>query len=234
MKIDKVEDLRDTGGRAWLVYDGPPDDKRPKIQIGSHRYTSKEATGCSVTVNNLTLKEHDALLAMLRGESYLRVVNGRLHAYHAYEELPDPVKDPIIAPHWVKLKDELVKYGNYPKENGWHSPGIIISYLGAGIGGRHFDNAETFKRNVEAVESCGFVCLRSKRLEEGTYDEKWVLHSLWSARGPLKEFLNQVEYRDAYWHAKADAACTFLAREMGIRFGTMDIVIQRWALTCGD
>lgn len=237
MKIDKIKDTRDTNGRAWLVYDVPPKDGRLRINISSRSVGNRTANeaDCSVTIKNLTLKEHDAVVSMVNEQSYLRVKDGRLHAYTVHKPLPDAVDDPIVAPHWVKSTDELVKHGNYPKENGQRMPGIVISHLGAGIGERHFDNADTVKRNIEAVESCGFVCLRSKRFEDGTYDEKWVLHSLYCAKGPLKEFLDSLKVKaDTYWHTVADAACDFLVKAMGIRFGTMDITIQRWALTCGD
>lgn len=244
MKIDHCKDNRDTGGRAWLVYDGPPHDERLHITVTSRsmgkRVTDEDlkAANCSVTISNLTHKEHDAVMSMINGQSYLLVKDGRLHAYHVHQALPEPIEDPVVAAHWSKSANGLVKYGGCPDGEGWHMPGIVISYLGAGIGECHFDRKDEAKRNIEAVEDCGFVCLRSKRLGEGLYDEQWVLHSLYSAKGRLKAFLDELKSskdgKRMHWHSEAEAACEFLVKKVGIRFGTMDITIQRWALTCGD
>lgn len=49
-----------------------------------------------------------------------------------------------------------------------------------------------------------------------------------SVAWPLGEFVK--EYRHLEWRALANSACEFLARDMGIQFGSMDVTVQRWAL----
>lgn len=208
--------------REWLRYDpNPADDKRPPIRYSLLASERVEFSG-------LTPKEREAVEAFLNGGSYIRCVDGRLHAYDVWKSLPDPIDDPICGPHWEVAPEEK-QFGGFPESEGWHSPGIIISDLGASYG----ECTETARRkNQNKVEDCGFVCLRSRRAHDGRYWEQWVLHGLMCAKGPLKEHM--AKHPKLNWHQQAEEACRFLARDLGVRFGSMDITIQRWALCCPD
>lgn len=218
MKVDHLAPKQSP--RAWLLYqENPDDDKRPKI-----KWIMKSSEG-RVDISNLTKKEVEAVEAFINGTSYIRCVNGRLNAYSVSDPLPDAETDPLIGPHWAS-NGEVKHFGGLDQETGWHSPGIVITALGAGIIG---DHAEERRRvNQKRVKECGFTCLRSPRGHDGMYWEQWVLHYLSAAKGPLGEFVK--EYRQLEWKALANSACEFLARDMGIQFGSMDVTIQRWAL----
>ncbi len=218
MKVDRLEPKHSP--RAWLSYDDyPQDDQRPKI-----RWVCKSSEG-RVEIADLTKKEVEAVEAFINGTSYIRCVNGRLHAYSVNEPLPDAETDPLLGPHWSS-KGEVKKFGGLEQETGWNLPGIVITALGAGIDG---DHAEARRReNQKRVQDCGFTCLRSPRGNDGMYWEQWVLHFLSAAKGPLADFVAANKKLD--WKQSANAACEFLVRDMGIQFGSMDVTIQRWAL----
>lgn len=224
-----VDPVLATHPRCWLSVKEP--DNRKKIRAGSRCRTDGSGGG-NFTLENLTAKEYDALESFLCGQSYVRVIDGRLHAYSAYEELPQPEADPIIGRHW--RRDGTVKeFGGIPSTEGWHSPGIVLTGLGAGITDHVFGGAEAaHRRNQAKVEECGFVCLRSPRSEDGKYWEQWVIHSLTFAKGPLKKHMDQFTGdRKLDWKRTVEEACRFLTCDLGINYGSLDITIQRWALT---
>lgn len=223
MQVDQLEP-KHPNDRCWLSQ--PANDTRPPLRhtsLGS----SRDGQRCSISFDGLTEKELHAFEAFEIGESYLRVLNGRLHAYSAREPLPTPEEDPILGPHWTG--GAVKEWGGLPSEEGWHSPGIIITGLGAGSG-----SVEGRLRSQQIVTECGFVCLRSPRGEDGKYWEQWVLHFMLAARGPLKEHLDR--WKEAFaghpeWHAEAEEAARFLTRDLGVHYGSLDITIQRWVLS---
>lgn len=208
--------------RCWLKF--PVTDNRPPVQVSLISYRPNDK--CRIEFSNLTDKERDALQAMSIGRFWCRVVHGRVHAYEAFEGLPDPVDDPLCAPHW-KAGAELKEFGKIPEDEGWHDPAIIISHLGAGD---TWPNA--YERNARKLLECGFDCLRSKRGNDGKIWEQWVLHGLWQADGRLKEHMDSWEGRD--WQAKVNEAARFLTRDLQVCYGTLDITVQRWALANPD
>jgi len=219
--------------RCWLKH--PVSDTRPKIAINSQTVPAKNHTGTDgrVEFKNLTAQECAALESFMQGGSYLRVIDGRLHAFHAWEPLPGPEEDPLLAPHWKA--GEVKQFGGVPMGEGWHSPGITITALGAGIPGDSASDAARRAENQRRVMACGFECLRSRRGDGGRYWEQWVLHGLWSAQGPLKAHLEQWhKTHQPHWHRDVEEAARFLAVDLQIAFGSLDVTIQRWALTCDD
>ena len=214
--------------REWLVYDEKPaKDARPPIRVAAS--TSNRNGKNSITFDDLTEKEADAVRAFLNGTSFIRCVNGRLHAYSALEPLPDPESDPICGPHW--RSDGTVKqWGGIPDGEGWHSPGLVLTGLSAGItDGLGADAARA--RNQRIVIECGFTCMRSPRSDCGRYWEQWVLHGAYCAKGPLKTHMEKLKEQGLDWHQTANAMCNFMVNDMRINFGSLDITIQRWALT---
>lgn len=219
--------------RCWLKY--PVTDRRDKVRIGSQSYPGGDTgeTNARVEFVNLTRKERDALESFMLGGSYVRCVNGRIHAFHAWEPLPGPEEDPLLAPHWKP--GEVKQFGGVPMGEGWHSPGITITALGAGIPVDSAVGATRQAENQQRVVDCGFECLRSRRGKDGRYWEQWVLHGLWAAKGPLKDHLEQWhKTHQPHWHLDVEEAARFLTVDLRIAFGSMDVTIQRWALTCDD
>ena len=134
------------------------------------------------------------------------VVNGRLHAYHTWEPLPDAETDPLLAPHWAST-DEPKQFGGIPTSEGWHYPGIIATGIGAGC-----RDATGRKRSQDLLTECGFTCLRSPRGADGKYWEQWVLHNMLAAAGPLDVHMKawRAANIERTWHSEAEEACRFL------------------------
>lgn len=221
MQVDKLPPIKH---REWLTSEQK--DDRPKMRYTVKMRSEKEPS--SITIGNLTAAEVDAVDAFLNGLTYLRCIDGRLHAYSVLEDLPKPEDDPICGPHW-RTNGEVKQWGGIPDSEGWHSPGIIITGVGAGLDKSREHLVNEHKRRLDY---CGFVCLRSPRGRDGRYWEQWVLPGLWHAKGQLKAFLNKLP--ETTWHQQANAACQYIAQDMGISFGSMDITIQRWALVHAD
>jgi hypothetical protein len=222
--------------RSWLIW--PPEDKRPPMKYaGLSTGGDPNRQDCYIKIEHLTPAEVSAVEAFLNGSAYLRCIGGRLHSYHAYEQLPDAESDPLLAPHWPN-DGEPKEFGGIPTGEGWHMPGIVITALGAG--GSHYHDEPA--RSAKILTDCGFHCLRSPKGEDGKYWEQWVINSLWGARGRLKEHLDEWGEQDhvkkmkdkTHWHKQAEEACRFLVNDLQIAFGSMDITIQRWALCAPD
>ncbi len=221
----QVDRLSPDKPRNWLEF--PVTDSRPKIRPSAYGGGKRDCAEGHFELTNLTPKEIEALHAFVAGGSYVRCVNGRLHAYDAYTPLPTPIDDPLIGPHWDATEHK--ELGGIPAGEGWHSPGIIISHVGAGS--MYGDP----QRSIAILEECGFICLRSRRGTDGKYWEQWVLHSLSFATGRLKEHMDgwrDKKQRD--WHREVEEAARFITRDLQVAFGTLDITIHRWALTYDD
>ena len=217
-QVDVLPPITGVVERCWLKWpDTPQSDDRPAI-----RWTSKGGSEGSLELAGLTGNELDAMEGFLNGTSYVRCIDGRLHAYHAHEPLPPLEADPLIGPHWESTAEHK-EFGGIPTTEGWHSPGLVITGLGAGI--REPDDR---LRNMQTVMEFGFVCLRSQRGDDGKYWEQWVLHFLEAARGRLQEHLAGLPDKEKDWHTRANAAAKFVAER--VHFGSLDITIQRWAL----
>lgn len=212
--------------RCWLEQIVP--DKRPPL-----RSTMSGGNPPRIEFGGLTAKELEAFRSFENGASYLRVIDGRLHAYHVHEELPGPEEDPLIGPHWP-ANGEVKQYGGPKPGEGWHSPGIIITAVGAG---RSSD--EDRVQSQRTLTECGFDCLRSPRGEDGRYWEQWVLHYMLAAKGPLAAALKEWrarakkgDYNQVNWWAEVEEAARIITRDLHVHYGSLDITIQRWALSC--
>lgn len=230
MQVDKLEPKPDPV-RSWLTW--PVVDKRPKVrEIGCH----KNGDSSSITIGNLTPKELEALQQFIFGTSYICCQGGRVHAWHAFEDLPPPQRDPILSECWNPPPDGETKVGGMPKGKGIHSPGLVIRSAGACYGS---DSKEP-QRSYQLLESFGFVCMRSPRGDDGRYWEQWVLHGLWQAKGQLGDWYQRwrADNKDASdfgpkWFECAEEACKFI-NSQGVRYGSLDIVIQRWYFASPD
>jgi hypothetical protein len=225
----QVDTISPTQLRCWLSATEP--DNRPHIRSTMTSSNRRVPAGCEITISNLTPAEFDAIQACLLGASYIRVVNGRLHAFEVFEELPPPQKDPLVGPHWAS--DGTIKeWGGIPAGEGWHSPGLIITGLGAGITSATFQPERKRQRDQDLLEECGFTCLRSRRSREGRFWEQWVLHGLWQASGPLKKHMSQfVDDKKLSWVKEAEEAARYITETLHVNYGSLDITIQRWHLS---
>lgn len=223
MQVDEMKDIKI---RCWLEQTEP--DTRPPI-----RHTSMGRgpgpCDCSIAFGRLTDEELKAFEAFENGASYIRVIGGRLHAFHAWEVLPDAEEDPLMGPHWGS-GGEVKQFGGPPPGEGWHSPGIVITGLGAGT------NEEGRKYSQDTLTECGFTCLRSPRENDGRYWEQWVLHFMLCAKGPLKGHMEKWRENNTTrnWWAEVEEAARFLTKVLHVRYGSLDITIQRWALCCTE
>ena len=208
---------------SFLVFE-PRDDRDP-IRVSSNGFSK---TDYSISLSKLTKGERDAVEAMVMGHNYITCFNGRLYAFHVHDKLPGPFDDPIESPWWSS-GGEVKEHGGKRSTDGWHSPSIIISHVGAGSLG----NPSEPKRSYRILTDCGFDCMRSKRKGDGRYWEQWVLHGLYSAEGPLKNHLESLNCDYDHWHIKAQEAARFLTSDLFVKYGTLDISVQRWAL-CVD
>jgi hypothetical protein len=223
MQVDPISPQRI---RCWLEQTVP--DNRPPLRHASITQ-QRDGAASSITFSGLTKKELDAFLAFETGGSYIRVIDGRLHAYHSWEQLPDAEGDPLLAPHWGGTG--VKEFGGLPADEGWHSPGIIATGIGSGC-----RNDDGRKQSYDVLTECGFVCLRSPRGADGRYWEQWVLHFMLAAKGRLKEHLSKwrvLQTQDKHlWYAEAEEACRYITHDLNVHYGSLDITIQRWALTC--
>ncbi len=217
-QIDCLPPISTVSPRSWLSWpDRPQQDDRPAI-----RWTSKGGSSGGINLVGLTAKELKAMEAFLNGTSYVRCIDGRLHAWNAHEPLPPPECDPLIGPHWNSTGERKV-WGGVPSGKGWHSPGFVITALGVGL-----STAEARRSNIKMAIEFGFHCLRSQRGQDGKYWEQWTLHFLEMARGRLREYLDGLPSKVG-GHERVDVAAAFVAEH--IHFGSLDVTIQRWALS---
>lgn len=239
-KVDPLPVVKGKQLTAWLKYDDKePKDDRPQIRTGMTESNRGIYAGNAITIRNMTTKELEAVESFMNGASYLRIIDGRLHAYYVHEQSPSPVEDPLTTEHWPRAPVKLRKMSGVKSKEIKYAPGLMLSGLGAGISSVYgYPKDETlYKRMVAndaaSLEDCGFTCLRSRRKRDGTVSELWVLNSLYSARGVLRQHIDSLDEKLS-WGDKGEAACRFIARDMRIHFATLDLTSQRWALCNPD
>ena len=177
-----------------------------------------------------TVEEINAVRQMMTGTVWLTYTalsegKGRLEASDRFKPLPSPVDDPCVPPQWQsdiglgpipahwspKIRDFK------PKDFGWTSPHFYMSHI--------FEP----KVNIPKLQDWGFECMRSRRGDDGKFWETWYLPGDWAAKGALKDFIEILGKDEKHWEQKSQAICHWLAKR--VRFGTLDVSIQRMALT---
>lgn len=214
---------KDPHDRDWLHF--PVEDNRPPIKIISTTTTPKSPYGNSIEFTGLTTKEKDAIEAFTLGATYLRTINGRLHAYHVYNPLPPPETDPLLEDHYPTTKPQAETpqktIDNPPAHN--YSPTITISGLGAGSTNKH-----AYKHAAKKLTRWGFHCSRSPRQENGQIWEYWILPYLLAAKN---ELANEIQPHTDN-HTKAEKAIQFLIQNVPL--SSIDITTQRYGLPNPD
>lgn len=201
--------------REWLKVPVEPDN-RPPI-----KWTMRG--GGQMHIANLTELEGKALEAFLNGSSWIRCIDGRLAAVSAYHQPPEPEDDPLMVGHWDQSNSTLKLTGEFPANRCGAS--IVISHLGAGL------STERERRaNTRLAKSMGFTCLRSQRGEDGKYWETWNLFGIWMAKGILKTFCDELP-KNIEFDERVQRMAHFIAVGASLSFGSLDVTVQRWALT---
>lgn len=193
--------------------------KARNVRVGS--YTSD-----SVTIEGLTETERDKVLAAFGAGAYwVRSQNGNFETASMYKELAGPIEDKDLLPFWRKATPSEVESSLklFELEEGvphHQVPAFIIQHLCG-----HNYTAENYLFAAEILSSYGFTCIRSRRGNDARFYEMWYLPGVYAAKGALADQLkNHTESQ-----AKIDALLSFVSSE--VSFGTLDIVVQRLALT---
>lgn len=179
-----------------------------------------------VDIAGLAEGEREAIEGALNGQHWITVRDGRIVTIPARETPPTTVDEEML-PFWrafdnkqVGLQLKLVEFG--PIKEGF-SPAIFIQSLC----GYNY-TPETYRLDAAVLEEYGFICMRSRRGEDGKYWEVWYLPGLWAARGRLREALGADRAPE---RKKLERALDFFqSRKCQMTFGTLDVAIQRLAM----
>jgi hypothetical protein len=176
-----------------------------------------------------TEAEIDALRALMAKTCWLSVdLKGALVRGELVKAPPEPADDPYLPPTWQKTDcewrrqtAELISHID-PKE-GWHHPSYLVQSL-CGYGW----TLERYRDEVYKMQSIGFECLRSRRKADGRFWEAWILPFASAAKGPLKDIIDALP-KDRKWFQETESIVKWMCRNAS--FGTLDVMIQRAAMT---
>lgn len=182
---------------------GPDDDRQSiKIEIGG-----------------LNDEELERMNGVLYGHYWITVREGRMVFEPTRQLLPAPEEDAEIAPHW-RGRGQL-KFFEFDKKRmeKVFSPQITIQHLCG-----YYWSKEEYKKQADKLESYGFVCLRSRRGNDGRFWEIWYLCGLFAAKGKLETTI--CDEKDD--KKKLDKTVSFLCQNCS--FGSMEVSVQRAAM----
>lgn len=188
------------------------------------------------SLTGLTREEVDLLLGTFRGGLHWVSVDpnlGRLLHVPRHKELPAPATDESMHPFWQPSTEtrgvqlELFPLFGEDGQPGHHnSPSFTIQSL---CGYNYTPN--NYRIQAECLASFGFQCLRSQRDPlTGQFWEIWYLPGAWAASGRLREAIADSGLKDGA--EKVRFIVTFLCRN--VQFGTLDVAVQRAAMTIRD
>lgn len=197
------------------------------------RITSSHMAGGTLTLSGIPEELFEKVEGVINGHQWMLVENGVPRFASARAPLPDPRVDDELLPYWQsdvqrQYRLEGLVFGN--EERGYHSPSFMVSHLC----GYHY-TPEKYREQAELLESYGFVCMRSRRGDDGQFWEIWYLPGAWAAKGALKERVTEVRTLATVdnlaksTRRETDAVVAFLCRNAS--FGSLDVVIQRAAMS---
>lgn len=186
-----------------------------KIQTIHNRH---EAGQSQVTLQ----AEPDDIEAMVGGCAWLSVIEGQTVRIPRYKQLPEQIEDEQILPFFNGCGLSY-KYIDFNYGHNW-SPSFIISHLC----GYEYTPGR-YDKEAEKLQSYGFVCMRSKRNDDGKYWEQWVLHGYWSAQGDLKVFFDTYVKKLDTDAEKISTTVSWFCKNCS--FGTLDVSAQKAAMT---
>lgn len=137
----------------------------------------------SVTLENLTKSEVEAIRAMVLNHYWISVTNGRLEVLPIKKEVPGPAEDDDMLPFWrrsVPGQKQLQLFDVAIPE--CSSASIIIQHLC----GYNY-TAVKYKEQAQILESCGFECMRSRRAGDATYWKYGIFRVFGRQKGNLKK-----------------------------------------------
>lgn len=196
----------------------------------------------SVEISGLTREEKDRLLAAIRGLSWFKVEGGRLETSPCHLPLPDPVHDERMLPFWRQfaphqLQGEfLERIFEEMSDDVIYEPHFTIS---SPCGYNY--TPENYVREIEKLNSYGFIQMRSRRGDDGFFWEHWYLPGVWCAKGELKEVVDGITSMAKTWedpHGRRKNKECFKRVLQFLRhnasFGTLDVSVQRLCQVRGD
>lgn len=119
----------------------------------------------------------------LLGDAWIRVSNGKILVLPAHKP-PLPLEDETMEGFFPSEKSKEPKYKQtllFPDSvAGKDGASIYVSSL---VG---YGDPSYYKAKLKSLEDAGFVCLRSRRDQDGKYWEIWYLGSPIFAKGEIK------------------------------------------------
>lgn len=199
----------------------------PKI---SYTGEKRSHSGCSLTLEGLTGDEADLLKGLLQGRLWATVEDGRLQKRWNLADLPEQTPDDEMLPFWrMATAEELSKEIQYELREHLDMPsGPFVSFVISHLCGYSYFKAN-YVVQATRLSGYGFVEMRSRRDHAGRFTEQWVLAGEHSAKGLLKEHINDPAYSDLSPQAKIDRIVSFLCKNCS--FGTLDLSRQYVAMT---
>lgn len=202
-------------------------DSERKIKIGSYGSDHIEIKG-------LKRGEVELVEGSIRGGfHWIRVdTKDGLQSVPNYKSLPDPILDQEMHPFWrrptpseIQISEGQLKLFDLGEMPDYNSPSITISSLC----GYHY-TPENYAIEAEKLISYGFICMRSKRGDDGRFWEHWFLPGLRSAKGNLEEAITHETTR--FEKDRLRKALYFL--KTNVSFGSLDASVQRVAMVIDD
>ena len=132
-----------------------------------------------------------AVELMMLGVAWVRRGEQGLEISEAYEKSPELTDDPSLSEHWpTDIVPPTVQYHLFMDEDeqqkqsrlksGQDFRAIHVSSITAYAG------TDIYVARASLLEDAGFICLRSRRDDEGKYWESWFMPGPCCAKGPMK------------------------------------------------
>ena len=179
--------------------------------------------GDTVTFKGLSSEENEKMQGVANGMWWVKIVEGKAVFMPAYKQLPPPIEDEEVLPFWGPRQSVRFEVFEISSNKHHNDTSIIIQSICA-----YSYSSENYKGKSEKLESYGFDCLRSRRGNDGQYWEIWYLPGLWAAKGSLQAVISPTKDEKK----KIQKALDFLATD--IRFGSLDLCVQRMAMSHPD
>lgn len=163
-----------------------------------------------------------AVQGAINGSKWIRFVDDQLEVCDAF--IPPEEPDPMIPPKRYHAKGNFIRFDIdedrfQASKDGHHFPSFFLT--GVGAGAKDLDEARG------QVQCAGFEYMRSRRGEDNKFWEVWYLPGLYQADNKFKEALDEVPQS-----AKLETAITWIINNL--RFGSLEVTVQRAALCCDD
>lgn len=166
----------------------------------------------------------DLMTGVVNGCAWFGVNDGKPVFLSRLNDLPASADDEQILPFW---NGGVCRKVFDVDERNVFSPSFQLSSLCG-----YYWTPEKYALESAKVESYGFFCMRSKRGTDGKYWEVWRLLGYWSARGALKEYIDDAHAGVTNEQIKLEKVCKWLCRNCS--FGSLDVTVQRAAMCIPD